>query len=263
MLFRSVSQSRYRSVNDVLQHIDNIQYENISISSAHINNYKYIYTLYVRSLPQECNIFCQPGEVRKIQNQLCYKKNFIATHTPQTVLEDVRIGKCLLLLNDSYECTVLSDSVMTTLLQFCSELSLPSCNVNIVTGNMYNKRHVDHTKYPFKIIYLQLFECSIKSVIKQTGNIPILFKKRVANKPTRLRFVYLNSSLRSHRIYLFMKLIKDNQFLKHARTSLIRIILTFTPERIFRNHRESLALFAAYRLKEDAVDEIKEHFGVE
>jgi hypothetical protein len=28
-------------------------------------------------------------------------------------------------------------------------------------------------------------------------------------------------------------------------------------------HNASAALFAAYRLKEDAVDEIKEHFGVE
>ena len=30
-----------------------------------------------------------------------------------------------------------------------------------------------------------------------------------------------------------------------------------------QEHNSSGALFAAYRLKEDAVDEIKEHFGVE
>lgn len=30
-----------------------------------------------------------------------------------------------------------------------------------------------------------------------------------------------------------------------------------------QSHNASGALFAAYRLKEDAVDEIKEHFGVE
>ena len=30
-----------------------------------------------------------------------------------------------------------------------------------------------------------------------------------------------------------------------------------------QTHNASMALFAAYRLKEDAVDEIREHFGVE
>jgi hypothetical protein len=212
---------KYSDIGTVLQQDSNIYYENISFLYAHTREYKYIYTLYIRSLPQECNILCQPGEVRKIEDKLCYKKNFIEFHTPCEVLEDVRTGKCLLLLNDSYECTVLTATVMETLLMFCKELCIPTHNVLIVTGNMCNMQNVELIKYPFKITYLQLFECSIKSVIKQNNITPLPFEKRIIMKPKKLRFVYLNSSLRAHRIYFFIKLSKNKRFLRCARTSFL------------------------------------------
>lgn len=124
-------------------------------------------------------------------------------------IQAINNGRCLLIINDIFECSYYTKQVINSFKEMCKEINLDTSKIVFFTNNIFNKEN--------NCIYWQYFETATK--IAYCHN---LFKSYKSDKKLPFfRFLLLNCRTRKHRFYICYKLWKkDPDFFKHVSFSL-------------------------------------------
>jgi hypothetical protein len=181
-------------------------------------NKKFVYILapkYIMRL--HSNII--PGAMRKIDNEWLYHFNYLMTVLSVDHITHINNGKCLFIINDISECSWYTHDMLKSLRLMCGEIGLNYSKILILTSNICNIKNVNVEKSGINVQYWQYWESAVKHLLCGS-DIPYQNIK----KPSRYKFLLLNSKPRRHRFYLCYKLWQlDKNFSNNFCVSLDKV----------------------------------------
>lgn len=213
--------SDYQCPIDTVVSKNGIAIERNSVTNLINQNKKFIYTISPKYLIRlHSNVI--PGALRYINNKKLQHFNYLKAVLTPELIDSINANKCFFIICDLMECSWYTCSMLESLKLMCIEVGINYEKILILTSNINNIDNIHVKQSRINVCYWQYWETATKYIL-QESNIP----SYNTCKPSKYKFLLLNSRPRRHRYYLCYKLWqKDRDFFKNFCVSLDKITIS-------------------------------------
>jgi hypothetical protein len=160
-----------------------------------------------------------PGAIRSIDGEKLPHFNYLKEILLKKHIDYINNDMCLFIISDIMECSWYTQSMLKSLKLMCIEIGLDYKKILLLTSNVQNLKNNNIQKSGINILYWQYWETAIKHLL-QRNNIHY----QDSCKPSKYKFLLLNSKSRRHRCYLSYKLWQsDSNFFNNFCISLDKV----------------------------------------
>lgn len=162
-----------------------------------------------------------PGAIRSIDGEKLPHFNYLKEILSKKHIDHINNDMCLFIISDMTECSWYTQSMLKSLELMCKEAGIDHKKILLLTSNVLNFKNINIEKSKINVQYWQYWETAVKHLLQQS----IIPHQNIC-KPSKYKFLLLNSKPRRHRCYLCYRLWQsDKNFLKNFCVSLDKVTI--------------------------------------